>query len=98
MPRFEELAAHPSSRHQSPSTSASPDLGNLVAKRYSVLQILGRGSFGTVYVVHDIRSGDKDNLWQHWTVCNQIASSQHLTSLCSLLPHVSCTGECVFAL
>ncbi|XP_010882942.2 serine/threonine-protein kinase Nek11 [Esox lucius] len=62
MPRFEELAAHSSCHLLSPSTSVSPDLGSLVAKRYSVLQRLGRGSFGNIYLVHDIRSSDKEKL------------------------------------
>ncbi|KAK6269361.1 hypothetical protein J4Q44_G00393330 [Coregonus suidteri] len=62
MPKFEELEAHSSCHVHSPSTPITPDPSNLIAKRYSILQRLGRGSFGTVYLVHDTRARDGEKL------------------------------------
>ena len=36
--------------------------GGLVAKRYRVLQSLGRGSFGSVYLVQDTKATDEEEL------------------------------------
>lgn len=46
MPRYQEAESGPA----------------LVAKRYSILQSLGRGSFGSVYLVQDIRATDGEQL------------------------------------
>uniref|UniRef100_A0A3Q3IWG7 non-specific serine/threonine protein kinase n=1 Tax=Monopterus albus TaxID=43700 RepID=A0A3Q3IWG7_MONAL len=46
MPRFQE------------AVSGQP----LVAKRYNILQSLGRGSFGSVYLVEDTRAADGEQL------------------------------------
>ncbi|CAL8299394.1 unnamed protein product [Gadus morhua 'NCC'] len=54
MPRFQELEADWLSQ------AAAPD--RLVAKRYGVMQRLGRGSFGCVYLVTDRRAGDGEPL------------------------------------
>ncbi|CAL8354533.1 unnamed protein product, partial [Arctogadus glacialis] len=54
MPRFQELEADWLSQ------AAGPD--RLVAKRYGVMQRLGRGSFGCVYLVTDRRAGDGEPL------------------------------------
>ena len=54
MPRFQELEADWFSQ------AAAPD--RLVAKRYGVMQRLGRGSFGCVYLVTDSRAGDGEPL------------------------------------
>ncbi|KAL0985311.1 hypothetical protein UPYG_G00155330 [Umbra pygmaea] len=62
MPKFEELEVHSSFCIMSPSTSGNTDLNSLVAKRYNIMQRLGRGSFGTVYLVNDIKAKDKDKL------------------------------------
>ncbi|KAM7382807.1 hypothetical protein PAMP_002514 [Pampus punctatissimus] len=51
MPRFQEVE---SGQHL-------PG-GGLVAKRYSVLQSLGRGSFGSVYLVQDTKATDEEEL------------------------------------
>ncbi|XP_038595451.1 serine/threonine-protein kinase Nek11-like [Micropterus salmoides] len=39
-----------------------PGSCGLVAKRYSILQSLGRGSFGSVYLVQDSRAADGEEL------------------------------------
>uniref|UniRef100_A0A8C4HFW5 non-specific serine/threonine protein kinase n=1 Tax=Dicentrarchus labrax TaxID=13489 RepID=A0A8C4HFW5_DICLA len=39
-----------------------PGRGSLVAKRYSILQSLGRGSFGSVYLVQDNKATDGEEL------------------------------------
>ncbi|XP_055771588.1 serine/threonine-protein kinase Nek11-like [Salvelinus fontinalis] len=62
MPKFEELEAHSSCHVHSPSTPVTPGPSNLIAKRYSILQRLGRGSFGTVYLVQDTRARDGEKL------------------------------------
>ncbi|KAG7274237.1 hypothetical protein CRUP_007674 [Coryphaenoides rupestris] len=54
MPRFQELEADRLSH------AAAPD--RMVAKRYRVMQRLGRGSFGRVYLVTDSRAGDGEQL------------------------------------
>ncbi|KAK0156035.1 Serine/threonine-protein kinase Nek11 [Merluccius polli] len=54
MPRFQELEADWLNH------AATPD--RLVAKRYGVMQRLGRGSFGCVYLVTDSRAGDGEQL------------------------------------
>ncbi|XP_045573716.1 serine/threonine-protein kinase Nek11-like [Salmo salar] len=54
MPKFEELEAHSSCHVHSLSTPITPVPSNLIAKRYSILQRLGRGSFGTVYLDRDL--------------------------------------------
>ncbi|XP_071326286.1 serine/threonine-protein kinase Nek11 isoform X2 [Trachinotus anak] len=53
MPRFQEVE----SGHAPPSGGSG-----LVAKRYSILQSLGRGSFGSVYLVQDTRAADGEKL------------------------------------
>ncbi|XP_040900701.1 serine/threonine-protein kinase Nek11 isoform X2 [Toxotes jaculatrix] len=53
MPRFQEVAS---------GQAVPPGGGGLVAKRYSVLQSLGRGSFGSVYLVQDTRATDGEQL------------------------------------
>lgn len=63
MPKFEELEAHSSCHVHSLSTPITPVPSNLIAKRYSILQRLGRGSFGTVYLVQDTRARDGEKLW-----------------------------------
>ncbi|KAL4617168.1 serine/threonine-protein kinase Nek11 [Arapaima gigas] len=52
MPRFEELAARP----------VTSDPGRLLARRYGVQQKLGRGSFGTVFLVWDTKARDGEPL------------------------------------
>ena len=39
-----------------------PGSGGQVAKRYSILQSLGRGSFGSVYLVQDSKAADGEEL------------------------------------
>ncbi|XP_041798752.1 serine/threonine-protein kinase Nek11 isoform X2 [Chelmon rostratus] len=39
-----------------------PGSGGLVARRYSILQSLGRGSFGSVYLVQDSKASDGEEL------------------------------------
>uniref|UniRef100_A0A3B5A856 non-specific serine/threonine protein kinase n=1 Tax=Stegastes partitus TaxID=144197 RepID=A0A3B5A856_9TELE len=53
MPRFQEAEGGQA------STSGG---GGLVAKRYSILQSLGRGSFGSVYLVQDVKATDGEEL------------------------------------
>ncbi|XP_064883732.1 serine/threonine-protein kinase Nek11 isoform X2 [Oncorhynchus nerka] len=62
MPKFEELEAHSSFRVHCPSTPITPVPSDLIAKRYSILQRLGRGSFSTVYLVQDTRARDGEKL------------------------------------
>ncbi|XP_059196118.1 serine/threonine-protein kinase Nek11 [Centropristis striata] len=54
MPRYQEVE----------SAQAPPPGGGgvLVAKRYSILQALGRGSFGSVYLVQDTKASDGEQL------------------------------------
>ncbi|KAJ8290817.1 hypothetical protein GJAV_G00017900 [Gymnothorax javanicus] len=59
MPNFQEKGAGSASFSASPLTS---DPNRLIAKRYTVEQRLGRGSFGTVYLVHDIKAREGENL------------------------------------
>ncbi|KAF7655048.1 hypothetical protein LDENG_00061670 [Lucifuga dentata] len=54
MIRFQEQEAHWSSQDPPPAS--------LVAKRYRVLQSLGRGSFGSVFLVRDTKSTDGEPL------------------------------------
>ncbi|KAI5092482.1 serine/threonine-protein kinase Nek11, partial [Silurus meridionalis] len=61
MPKFRELEAksthlphHPSHPHPHPSS--------LLANRYMIQQRLGRGSFGTVYLIEDTKSTTTDKL------------------------------------
>ncbi|KAF1388549.1 hypothetical protein PFLUV_G00091430 [Perca fluviatilis] len=53
MPRFQELES---------GQAPPPGAGGLVAKRYSILRSLGRGSFGSVYLVRDNRASDGEQL------------------------------------
>ncbi|XP_022617272.1 serine/threonine-protein kinase Nek11-like [Seriola dumerili] len=53
MPRFQEVESG-----QAPPSGGS----GLVAKRYNILQSLGRGSFGSVYLVQDTRAADGEKL------------------------------------
>ncbi|XP_039973247.1 serine/threonine-protein kinase Nek11 isoform X2 [Xiphias gladius] len=53
MPRFQEVG---------PGQAPPPGGSGLVAKRYSILQSLGRGSFGSVYLVEDTRAADGEQL------------------------------------
>ncbi|XP_052356834.1 serine/threonine-protein kinase Nek11-like [Oncorhynchus keta] len=62
MPKFEEQEAHSSCRVHCPSTPITPVPSDLIAKRYSILQRLGRGSFSTVYLVQDTRARDGEKL------------------------------------
>uniref|UniRef100_A0A4W6DTC6 non-specific serine/threonine protein kinase n=1 Tax=Lates calcarifer TaxID=8187 RepID=A0A4W6DTC6_LATCA len=54
MPRFQEVESG-----QAPPPGSG---GSLVAKRYNILQSLGRGSFGSVYLVQDTRATDGEQL------------------------------------
>ncbi|XP_057195723.1 serine/threonine-protein kinase Nek11 [Triplophysa rosa] len=54
MPRFRECPAH--------SRPVRPDLSRLIANRYIIKQRLGRGSFGTVYLVEDTKAKEIDKL------------------------------------
>uniref|UniRef100_A0A673AWC8 non-specific serine/threonine protein kinase n=1 Tax=Sphaeramia orbicularis TaxID=375764 RepID=A0A673AWC8_9TELE len=54
MPRFQEAG----SSQATPLSSSS----DLVAKRYIIVQSLGRGSFGSVYLVQDTKDPDGDTL------------------------------------
>ncbi|XP_071381998.1 serine/threonine-protein kinase Nek11-like, partial [Centroberyx affinis] len=56
MPKFKELEAHWSSQDPPPGNSG------LVAKRYSVVRRLGRGSFGSVYLVQDTKATHGEQL------------------------------------
>lgn len=56
MPKFQELEDHWSSQDPPPGNNG------LVAKRYRVLRSLGRGSFGSVYLVQDTKSTDGEEL------------------------------------
>ncbi|KAI7807003.1 putative serine/threonine-protein kinase Nek11, partial [Triplophysa rosa] len=53
-PRFRECPAH--------SRPVRPDLSRLIANRYIIKQRLGRGSFGTVYLVEDTKAKEIDKL------------------------------------
>ncbi|XP_018590068.1 serine/threonine-protein kinase Nek11 [Scleropages formosus] len=53
MPRFEELAAAP---------RVTSDPGRLLAKRYILRRKLGRGGFGTVFLVRDTKARDGEPL------------------------------------
>ncbi|XP_062279202.1 serine/threonine-protein kinase Nek11 [Scomber scombrus] len=54
MPRFQQV--------ESGGCSSDGGDGGLVAKRYRVLQSLGRGSFGSVYLVQDTKTTDEEEL------------------------------------
>ncbi|XP_067094331.1 serine/threonine-protein kinase Nek11 [Osmerus mordax] len=60
MPTFEELDGR--SDAFSLAASESPRPSDLIAKRYRVLQRLGRGSFGCVYLVQDNKARDEEQL------------------------------------
>ncbi|XP_046895858.1 serine/threonine-protein kinase Nek11 isoform X3 [Hypomesus transpacificus] len=60
MPTFEELDGRSDAFF--PAASESPRPSDLIAKRYRVLQRLGRGSFGCVYLVQDNKSRDEEPL------------------------------------
>ncbi|XP_051722400.1 serine/threonine-protein kinase Nek11 [Ctenopharyngodon idella] len=53
MPIFRE---RPGQTHCLPSTQTSSDLSSLIANRYIIQQRLGKGSFGTVYLVKDTKA------------------------------------------
>ncbi|XP_072548612.1 serine/threonine-protein kinase Nek11 isoform X2 [Salminus brasiliensis] len=53
MPKFCELGAESSSHSDGPF---SPNPGNLIANRYVIQQSLGRGSFGTVFIIKDTKA------------------------------------------
>ncbi|XP_049902299.1 serine/threonine-protein kinase Nek11 isoform X1 [Epinephelus moara] len=53
MPRFQEVES---------GQAPPPGSAGLVAKRYSVLRSLGRGSFGSVYLVQDTKATDGEEL------------------------------------
>ncbi|XP_051812878.1 serine/threonine-protein kinase Nek11 [Acanthochromis polyacanthus] len=55
MPRFQEVEGGQTSTPGGGS-------GDLVAKRYIILQSLGRGSFGSVYLVQDVKATDGEEL------------------------------------
>uniref|UniRef100_A0A3P8TUF3 non-specific serine/threonine protein kinase n=1 Tax=Amphiprion percula TaxID=161767 RepID=A0A3P8TUF3_AMPPE len=55
MPRFQEVEGGQTSIPAGGS-------GGLVAKRYNILQSLGRGSFGSVYLVQDVKATDGEEL------------------------------------
>ncbi|XP_030639021.1 serine/threonine-protein kinase Nek11 [Chanos chanos] len=59
MPKFRELGA-PKCRDSLNTTT--PDQNSLIAKRYSIQQRLGRGSFGTVYLVRDTKAAFGEHL------------------------------------
>ncbi|XP_036395428.1 serine/threonine-protein kinase Nek11 [Megalops cyprinoides] len=59
MPKFQERGAQSACCSLLSLTS---DPGGLVAKRYIVQERLGRGSFGTVYLVQDTKAGEEENL------------------------------------
>ncbi|KAI1885651.1 hypothetical protein AGOR_G00206020 [Albula goreensis] len=59
MPKFQELGAG-SASCSVPSLTSDP--GGMVANRYVVQERLGRGSFGTVYLVRDTKAGKGENL------------------------------------
>ncbi|KAG5856818.1 serine/threonine-protein kinase Nek11 [Anguilla anguilla] len=59
MPKFRELGARSASF---PVSSLTADPSSLIAKRYIIQQRLGRGSFGTVYLVHDTKSREGEYL------------------------------------
>ncbi|KAG5271755.1 hypothetical protein AALO_G00183670 [Alosa alosa] len=61
MPRFKERAAQPSTNALN-SESVDPDHTTLIAKRYLISRKLGRGSFGTIYLVQDIKAAAGDRL------------------------------------
>lgn len=53
MSRFQEVEA---------VQASTPADGGVVAKRYSILRSLGRGSFGSVYLVQDLKASDGEEL------------------------------------
>ncbi|XP_050988302.1 serine/threonine-protein kinase Nek11 isoform X2 [Labeo rohita] len=53
MPRFRE---RPGQTHCRPDTQTPPDKSSLIANRYIIQQRLGKGSFGTVYLVKDTKA------------------------------------------
>ncbi|XP_048009525.1 serine/threonine-protein kinase Nek11 isoform X1 [Megalobrama amblycephala] len=59
MPRFRE---RPGQTHCLPSTQTSSDPSSLIANRYIIQQRLGKGSFGTVYLVKDTKAVAADKL------------------------------------
>ncbi|MBN3325898.1 NEK11 kinase, partial [Atractosteus spatula] len=58
MPKFQEMAA----KTALISASMAAGLSSLIAKRYSVQEKLGRGSFGTVYLVLDTKAREGEKL------------------------------------
>ena len=61
MPRFKERAAKSSTNALS-SECVDPDHTKLIAKRYLIRRMLGRGSFGTIYLVEDTKAAAGDRL------------------------------------
>ncbi|KAJ8415655.1 hypothetical protein AAFF_G00402120 [Aldrovandia affinis] len=59
MPKFQEQGAR-SASCSAPSLTSDP--GGLIAKRYTIQERLGRGSFGTVYLVRDTKAGEGESL------------------------------------
>ncbi|XP_073782598.1 serine/threonine-protein kinase Nek11 isoform X2 [Danio rerio] len=59
MPRFRE---RPGQTNCHPESETSPDLCSLIANRYIIQQRLGKGSFGTVYLVKDTKAVAEERL------------------------------------
>uniref|UniRef100_A0A672KLF3 Protein kinase domain-containing protein n=1 Tax=Sinocyclocheilus grahami TaxID=75366 RepID=A0A672KLF3_SINGR len=53
MARFRE---RPGQTHCHPATQTPPVQSSLIANRYIIQQRLGKGSFGTVYLVKDTKA------------------------------------------
>lgn len=61
MPRFKERAAQ-SSTNALGCEPVDPGHSKLIAKRYRIKRRLGRGSFGTIYLVQDTKVAAGDRL------------------------------------
>ncbi|XP_055066907.2 serine/threonine-protein kinase Nek11 isoform X1 [Misgurnus anguillicaudatus] len=59
MPKFRE---RPAQAHYHLSSRVSCDVSSLIANRYIIKKSLGRGSFGTVYLVKDTKTTGTDKL------------------------------------
>ncbi|XP_049324401.1 serine/threonine-protein kinase Nek11 [Astyanax mexicanus] len=59
MPKFRELGAESSPLSDS---RLPPDPPGLIANRYVVQQSLGRGSFGTVFLINDTKAAPGEKL------------------------------------
>ncbi|KAF4102905.1 hypothetical protein G5714_015788 [Onychostoma macrolepis] len=59
MPRFRE---RPGQTHCHPATQTPPVQSSLIANRYLIQQRLGKGSFGTVYLVKDTKAVAEERL------------------------------------